>query len=426
METEISSALVLLGMALLALAWANSPFRDSYHALWRTPVSFAVGSVFELSLPLQLWVNDGLMTIFFFVVGMEIKREFVSGELSERARAMLPLAGALGGMVLPAGIYIALHHAGPASHGWGIPMATDIAFAVGAMSVLGRRVPPPLRVFLLALAIADDLGAVAVIAMVYTAEIHLSALAWAGAGLALCALLNWAGVRSLLVYVGLGLFVWFETHHSGVHATVAGVMLGFLTPARPPADDHERLIDVARGALDRLVAALRRGAAEDRHGHERHAAVQRLWEVGELSLSPLDFLVGGIERWVAFFIMPVFALANAGVNLDPHLLGDPVAQRVMLGVAAGLLLGKPVGITLFSWLAVRTGLAVLPRGVDWRAILATGLLAGIGFTMALFVTALAFSDATLIAGSKVGILGGSLLAMLLGLWMLHRALPAAP
>lgn len=425
METEISSALVLLGMAVVALVWANSPFRDSYTALWRTPLGFTLGSVFHLELPLDLWVNDGLMAIFFFAVGMEIKREMVSGELSTRSRAMLPVLGALGGMVAPASIYAWIHAGGPAIHGWGVPMATDIAFAVAAMSVLGSRVPPPLRVFLLALAIADDLGAVAVIAVFYTAELHLAALAWAGAGLALCAVLNWVGVRNLLVYLVVGLFVWFETHHSGIHATIAGVMLGFLTPTTVPADDHERLIDSARGALDRLADAFHHGLAEDPGGHERHRAIRSLRQIGALSLSPLDYLTNGLERWVAFFIMPVFALANAGVALDPAMLRDPMAERVMLGVAAGLLIGKPIGITAFSWLAVRLRIAELPRGVNWQAIMATGVLAGIGFTVALFVTALAFQNPIFTAGSKVGILLGSILATVLGLLLLDRALPRA-
>jgi len=426
METEISSALVLLAMAVVALVWANSPFRDSYHAFWNTPLAISVGSLFEINLPLELWVNDGLMTIFFFAVGMEIKREMVSGDLSTRARAMLPVLGALGGMVAPACIYTWIQAGGPASHGWGIPMATDIAFAVAAMSVLGSRVPPPLRVFLLALAIADDLGAVAVIAVFYTAELHLTALAWAGAGLALCAVLNWVGVRNLLVYLVVGAFVWFETHHSGIHATIAGVMLGFLTPTTVPADHHDRLIDSARSAVDRLVEVLRHGVAADQGGHARHYAVRSLRQIGTLSLSPLDYLTNGLERWVAFVIMPLFALANAGVALDPDMLRDPVAEKVMLGVALGLLIGKPVGITAFSWIAVKLRVAELPRGVSWTAIMATGVLAGIGFTVALFVTALAFDHPVFTAGAKVGILLGSIIATVLGLLLLNRALPRAP
>lgn len=421
MQLEISSALLLLGMAVLALAWANSPWGESYDAFWHTPVGLVVGEVFRLELSLGHWVNDGLMTLFFFVVGMEIKRELVQGELSTRTKAMLPLLGAVGGMVAPAGIYAAFHAGGPAISGWGIPMATDIAFAVAALSVLGSRVPASLRIFLLALAIADDLGAVAVIAIFYTAEIHLSALGMAAGGLALCAVLNVIGVRSFFVYALVGAFVWYETHHSGVHATIAGVMLGFLTPT-VVEDDHDTLIDRGRHALEHL----RDVVTGDHGGHARHHVFQTLHRVGRQSLSPLDFLVNLLERPVAYFIMPVFALANAGVRLDATTLGDPMAQRVGLAVALGLVLGKPVGITLFSFIAVRLGVAELPRGVNWRAIFATGCLAGIGFTVALFVTVLAFTDPVFTAGSKVGILGGSLLATVVGLAMLVRALPNGP
>jgi NhaA family Na+:H+ antiporter len=426
MELEISSAILLLAMAVVALVWANSPWGATYDAFWHTPISFVVGQVFEIELSLGHWVNDGLMTIFFFVVGMEIKREMVEGELSSRARAMLPILGALGGMVVPAGIYATLHWGEPTLRGWGIPMATDIAFAVAALSVLGSRVPSGLRIFLLALAIADDLGAVAVIAIFYTAELHLVSLGLAGLGLASCVLLRWAGVRSFLVYLAVGVFVWYETHHSGVHATIAGVMLGFLTPTDEPHGDHQSLIDRGRHSLERLREILSSGEGpEDHGGHERVHVLRQLSGVGRQALSPLDLLVNFLERPVAFVVMPVFALANAGVSLDASTLSDPTAQRVAFAVALGLFVGKPLGITLFSFLAVRLRVAVLPRGVGWAALAATGLLAGIGFTVALFVTVLAFEAPHPIAGSKVGILVGSLLATVCGLAVLARALPPA-
>ncbi len=425
LELEVSSAILLLAMAVAALAWANSPWGDSYDHFWHTPIGLRVGHVFQLELSLGHWVNDGLMTIFFFVVGMEIKREMVYGELSTRARAMLPILGALGGMVVPAGIYTLFHYGGPAAHGWGIPMATDIAFAVAALSVLGRRVPPGLRIFLLALAIVDDLGAVAVIAVFYTAEIHLSALALAAGGLAACVLLSWAGVRSFVVYVLVGTFVWYETHHSGVHATVAGVMLGFLTPTRVALPDRDSLLDRGRGALEHLRELLM-GSGDDHGGHQRIDALRQLSLVGRQTLSPLDLLVSVLERPVAFLIMPLFALANAGVRFDAATLGDPLAERVAIAVALGLFIGKPIGVTLFSWLAVRSRVADLPRGVNWGALFATGILAGIGFTVALFVTALAFEDPLSTAGSKVGILAGSLLATVVGLVVLARTLPTEP
>jgi Na+:H+ antiporter, NhaA family len=423
---EASSALALLLASVLALLAANSPWGPAWQAFWQTPIALSVGDAFELSLSLGAWVNDGLMGVFFFVIGLEIKREVLTGELSSLRRALLPVAGALGGMVVPAAIYAAFHAGQPTLRGFGIPMATDIAFAVGALALLGSRVAPGLRVFLLALAIADDLGAVTVIAMFYSEHIHLAALGLAGAGLAACYALNLAGVRSLLVYLVVGAFVWYETHHSGVHATMAGVALGFLTPARPETEDHETLVARGREALERIGRVLRREGApqeRDQGGHARHHALRELRQVGREALSPLDFLANELERWVAFAIMPIFALANAGVALDPSVLGDPSARLVGFAVAAGLLLGKPIGILAASFLAVRLGLASLPAGVSWSAVLATGLLAGIGFTVSLFVTALAFEDPVLVAGGKLGTLGASLVAAVAGLALLTRVLP---
>lgn len=424
---EISSAILLLAAAVAALVWANSPWGASYAQFWNTPLSFQIGDVFAIELTLELWVNDALMAIFFFVVGMEIKREMVYGDLSTRSLAMLPLFAALGGMIVPAGIYYWFHMGGPASSGWGVPMATDIAFAVAALSVLGPRVPPSLRIFLLALAIADDLGAIAVIAIYYTAEIHLGALGLAGGGLLFCWLMNKAGVRSFLPYIVVGCFVWFETHHSGIHATVAGVLLGFLTPCGVAERDHESLMDRGRHALDHmrelLIGVHDTPETVDHGGHERHHAGRQLAELARETVSPLDYLVNQLGPPVAFVIMPIFALANAGVVLDTSTLGEPMALSVAWAVALGLVVGKPVGVTLFSWLAVRSGLAELPPGVNWGMIAATGVLAGIGFTVALFVTSLAFDDPIFVAGSKIGILGGSVLATAAGLMVLARSLP---
>ena len=374
---EGASTILLLVATVAALALANSPLRDAYEHLLHLPLALHVGS-FAFELSLGHFVNDALMAVFFFVVGMEIKRELVLGELSSPRRAALPVFGALGGMIAPAGIYAALHWGGPAIRGWGIPMATDIAFAVAALGVFGARVPSGLKVFLLALAIADDIGAVAVIALFYTAELTPLGLVVALGGLATCVLLARAGVRSYGVYLLVGAVVWYATLQSGVHATIGGVLLGLLTPARPDEGEEH---------------------------------------------SPIDDLVHRLHPWVAFVIMPVFALCNAGVALDASSLGDAQAQRVAAGVALGLLLGKPVGITLVSWLAVRLGVAELPRGVGWFQIVAAGLLAGIGFTVALFIAALAFDDASLVAAAKVGILAASLLATLGGAALLARVLP---
>ncbi len=428
MELEVSSALLLVGMAAIALVWSNSPWADSYFALWhKTYAGFSLGD-FEIKLSLGHWVNDGLMVIFFFLVGMEIKRELVEGELSTRARAMLPILAAVGGMVVPAGIYAALHWGQPTIRGWGIPMATDIAFAVAALSLLGKRVPSGLRVFLLALAIADDLGAVAVIAVFYTAEIHLANLGLAALGLLACFAFNKAGVRSYLIYVLLGVWVWYEMHHSGVHATIAGVLLGFLTPTTVPARDHESLVDRGRHAVERLRELLLghadpESSVDDHGGHGRAMLLRELQDVGRRTLSPVDFLINALERWVAFVIMPIFALSNAGVALDARTLANPEAQAVALAVGLGLFFGKPIGVSLFSYLAVRTGIAVLPRGVNYSAVLATGLLAGIGFTVALFVTELAFGDGPPESGAKIGILIGSIAATVAGLAVLARSLP---
>ncbi len=430
-EIEASSAILLFAMTVLALVWANSPYYHSYEELWHhLKLKVAVGDVWELKLSLGHFVNDALMAIFFFVVGLEIKRELVHGELSSRQKAMLPVMGALGGMVVPAGIYAYFHLGGEAIRGWGIPMATDIAFAVAAMSLLGSRVPAGLKVFLLALAIADDLGAVAVIAIFYTAELSLTYLGLAAGALAFVYGMNRAGVVGFPAYWIAGGVVWYFTLESGVHATVAGVFLGFLTPTTPRDPSRESLLDRGRRTVDHLVDMVT--GDDDHHGHHRHRAVRELRRVSLDTLSPLDYLVNDLDRWVAFLIMPVFALSNAGVHLDASTLADPTTQKVGLAVALGLLVGKPLGITIFAFAAVKSGLAVLPRGVNWTAVAATGLLAGIGFTVALFVTNLAFTaeQASLTAGAKVGILSASALATILGLLMLHlslgRAEAAAP
>jgi NhaA family Na+:H+ antiporter len=386
-------------------------------------VTLSVGD-WKFAMSLGHLVNDGLMAIFFFVVGLEIKRELVHGELSTRQRAMLPVAGALGGMIVPAGIYAAFHYGGDAIRGWGVPMATDIAFAVAAMSLLGSRVPQGLKVFLLALAIADDLGAVAVIAIFYTADLSL---AYFGASLATLAFvygMNRAGVRSFTPYWIVGGVAWYFMVQSGVHATIAGVFLGFLTPTSPHDPHEERLLDRGRGWINHLMEGVRGDG--DSHGSKRHTAARQLQRLGRDAVSPLDYLVNELDRWVAFLIMPVFALSNAGVHLDASTLSDPGTQKVGIAVALGLLIGKPIGITIVSWLAVRSGLAALPRGVGWGAVAATGVLAGIGFTVALFITSLAFVDPAHTAGSKVGILSGSAIATVLGVLILHLTLPRQP
>ncbi|MFP6663519.1 MAG: Na+/H+ antiporter NhaA [Deltaproteobacteria bacterium] len=423
-ELETGGAILLLIMTIVAVTWANSPWGASYDHFWHTPVTIGFGHD-PFTLSLAHWVNDGLMAIFFFVVGMEIKREVVLGELSSIQRAMLPLIAAVGGMVVPALIYASFHQGGPAASGWGVPMATDIAFAVAALAALGSRVPASLKIFLLALAIADDLGAVLVIAVFYTEQINTQSLMLCFAALGLVLIMNIAGVRAFLAYWLVGALAWFLMYESGVHATIAGVLLGLLTPASADTGERETLVDAAKGHFSNLADTFRSDQQADYGGHKKAHIFGQLQGAYIGSQSPLDYLTNLLEKWVAFFIMPLFALANAGVIFDSSVFGDPTSRMVGVAVAAGLLLGKPLGIGLFSFVAVKLKIAAMPTGTNWGALLGVGLLAGIGFTMSLFVTNLAFSDPMLIAGSKIGIFGGSLIAAILGIALLKRYLPEA-
>jgi NhaA family Na+:H+ antiporter len=413
MHVETASGVVLLVFTVAALILANSPVAEGFLSVWKTPVGFSIGS-FERSHSLRHWINDGLMAIFFFVVGLEVKRELVLGELRELRTASLPIAAAIGGMVAPAALYLALQRGQPGERGWGIPMATDIAFVVGCLAALGRRVPRGLRVLLLALAIADDIGSILVIAVGYTSSINLLALAGGILGIGLVILLPRFGVRSILVYVLIGLGIWFGFHESGVHATIAGVILGLLTPARPL---------VSRGLLasfaHRLGAFLQGDSWED--AHERQAMLRTVEQSARETLSPLERLETRLHPWVSFAIMPLFALANAGVPIRAAAFTDSVAVAVLVG----LVVGKPLGITLFSWLAVRAGFAKLPEGISWGVVTAGGILAGIGFTMSIFIAGLALSD-TLLDAAKVGILTASVLCASVGVVLLHRLLPGQP
>ncbi len=411
LHVEAASGVVLLLAAAIALSAANSGAGDALLTLWKTEVSFGFGS-FRMDHTLKHWVSDGLMAIFFFVIGLEVKRELVLGELRELRRATLPLAGALGGMVVPAGIYLALLWGEPAARGWGIPMATDIAFVVGCLAVLGRRVPSSLRVFLLSLAIADDIGAILVIAIGYTTDLNATALALGAAGLGLVGILQRIGVRALGVYAALALGIWVAFHESGVHATIAGVILGLMTPTRRWVSDS-RLADIVGRARE-----VWQGEGWEGFG-SRRALLQRVETAAREALSPLERLENALHPWSAFVIMPVFALANAGVAVQMGRLADPVA----LAVGAGLVVGKPLGILLFAYAAVRLGAASLPDDMGWDAVAGGGCLAGIGFTMSLFIAGLALDGATLDT-AKVGILGASLLSGSLGMAVLLIRLPA--
>ena len=413
MHVEAAGGLVLLACTVVALVLANSPLSDAYLHLWETRMGFQIGRLY-VSHTLHHWINDGLMALFFFVVGLEVKRELVLGELRDPQRAALPVVAAMGGMVVPAAIYLALRAGTPSQRGWGIPMATDIAFVVGCMAVLGSRIPHGLRIVILTLAIADDIGSILVIAFGYSTGIHLVPLLIGAGGLALVVLLARLGVRSFGIYTLVALLVWFAFQESGVHATIAGVLLGLLTPAQPHLSES-----AFAGFLQRVTEVVRgEGWA---HGSDRSARVRAFRQITRETISPLEYLESLLHPWVGFVIMPLFALANAGVPLRLASFADPTA----LAIAAGLVVGKPVGIVVCSWIAVRTRLARLPEGVDWRAIAGGGMLAGIGFTMALFVAGLALEGATLEA-AKVGILGASVVAAAIGLAVLARVLPATP
>ena len=418
---EASSGILLLLCTVIALVWVNSPLAASYTTLWQTPFTVQVGQ-WGIAKPLLLWVNDGLMAIFFFVVGLEIKRELLSGELSSVRQALLPIAAAIGGMVPPALFYTLVNLGTPTISGWGIPMATDIAFALGVLALLGSRVPLALKVFLTALAIVDDIGAVLVIAVFYTEKVTVAALFVAAGVLALLIVLNRAGIRSLVPYMILGLILWVAVLKSGVHATIAGVLLAFTIPARI-ASDTDSFVDDQQELLNVIDPG--DGQAQPTHLSERQqAALQAIETAATHVQTPLQRLEHALHPWVAFAIMPIFALANAGVAFEGN-IADQLGSSVALGIIVGLAVGKPLGITLVSWLAVRLGWAVLPPGVTWKHIHGAGWLAGIGFTMALFIASLAFDSAATLANAKIGILFASLIAGTVG-YTLLRTIKARP
>ena len=422
MAYEAASGMVMLLAAVVAIVWANSPWSESYVELWETHLSLELGGLIHLDhLTLQDWVNDALMAVFFLLVGVEIKREVVHGDLRDLRAVTLPIIAALGGMVVPAGIYLAFNAGGPGADGWGIPMATDIAFAVGVVSLLGKRVPLAAKIFLLTLAVADDIGAILVIAIFYTSDLSLGWLALALAGLAAVVVMRRSDIYSLAPYLAAGAFIWFALHESGVHATLAGVALGLLTPAWPLrsplhySDDVRRLAD----RMDPALADQELTQEEFEHNEELMAEVTRL---SYHSTSPLTRLERGLSPWVAFVIVPVFALANAGVALSADALGGLASDPVTLGVGLGLLVGKTVGVFGASFLAIKAGVGRLPTDATWRHLFGLAMVAGVGFTVALFVTSISFTDPALTDSAKVGILAGSLIAGIAGYAVL-RTLP---
>ncbi len=377
LASQAAGGIVLMAATVLAMAIANSPWGDAYHHFWELTIGVGIAPA-AVHLTMHEWVNDGLMAIFFFLMGLEIKRELVVGELATLRRAALPLAAAVGGMLAPALLYASVNARGPGASGWAVPMETDIAFALGVLALLGSRVPVGLKIFLTALAIVDDLAGIAVIAIYYTASIEWGHLAVAAGLLAVAAVMSRVGVRQPLWYLIVAVLLWWSVLSSGVHATVVGILLAMIVPARPAAGE---------------------GAEQ----------------------SPLERLEHGIAPWVAFLIMPIFALSNAGVPLAGS-AGALSESAVAPGVALGLLVGKPVGITAAAWLAVRAGVAELPSGVSWRVLHGAAWLGGIGFTMALFIAGLAFSGTALLAPAKLAILGASVIAAVVG-WTVLRTAP---
>jgi len=418
---EAAGGILLLVSTIAALVWANSRWEESYHALWNIQMAAGIGP-FSLSESRHQWINDGLMSIFFFLVGLEIKREILIGELSSLRQAAFPMIAALGGTIVPALVYVVVTHGSNAGKGWGIPMATDIAFALGVLVVLGKRVPLSLKVFVTALAIVDDILAVLVIAIFYTAKIHFWSLA---IGLALVGVsfgANLLGVRKPVAYALIGIGVWFAVLQSGVHATVAGVLLAFTIPARTYLD-RDHFVNRCRRLLDRFEAA-------QPNSYEAHAAIHTLEVQCELVESPLHRIEHALQPWVSFLVMPLFAFSNAGVRIVGNVLAA-AKHPVSLGVALGLFFGKPIGIWLFARLSVSTGLATPPAEVSWSKIFGASWLCGIGFTMSLFIASLAFGEGADLTMSKIGTLAASLGAGLCGsVFLLRRgrtdARPAVP
>jgi NhaA family Na+:H+ antiporter len=403
LDTEVAGGLVLLAATAVALGWANSPWQATYQAVWETELAFEVGQ-WTLALDLRHWINDGLMALFFFVVGLEIKRELVAGELRSARNAALPVLAALGGMVLPALLFLALNLSGDGRRGWGIPMATDIAFALGVLALFGTRVPAGLKLLLLSVAIVDDIGAVIVIAVFYSSGLVWGPLAVAVGLLALIAVLHRVGVVWWPVHVLLGVGVWLATYASGVQATIAGVALGLLMPTRPLV----RHLSVSLGDGEaELSAPVVRWVRL--HVQETISAAERL----EHTLHP----------WTSFAIVPLFALANAGVLLSQAALAAAVGSPVTAGVVLGLVVGKLVGVGGAAWLALRLRAGTLPEGVTGRQVAAVAAVAGIGFTMSLFIAGLAYPAPELQDQARIGILAGSLLAAAVGTLLLHGSLP---
>lgn len=415
-QQEASSGVLLIIATVAALIWANSPISETYFGFWETKVTISIGTL-GISKDIIHWINDGLMAVFFFVVGLEIKREVLVGELSSRRQAILPIVAAVGGMAVPAALYLLFNLGGSTQAGWGIPMATDIAFALGVLSLLGRRVPISLKIFLTAVAIVDDLGAVLVIAMFYTSEIAWISLLVAGIFLGILIIMNRLGVRSPLVYSLLGIGLWLAFLKSGVHATIAGVLLAMTIPVRTRINTEEFLRN-AGYFLDDFRKHGKSGESVLTSKSQR-AAIMAIEVAAEHAQTPLQRLEHILHPWVSYFIMPVFALANAGIVLKGDLFATLV-QPVAVGIMAGLIFGKQLGVFIASYFAVKLKWAVLPSGMTWGRLYGLAWLAGIGFTMSLFITSLAFTDEGILTIAKSGILVASVISGTVGAFILNR------
>lgn len=414
LQLEAAGGAILLMFTVAALVLSNSPWAHPFEQVWETPLGLRLGAL-EFTRSLREWINDGLMTLFFFLVALELKRELILGELKNPRMAALSIAAAVGGMLVPAALYLMLQSGHPGQHAWGTVMATDTAFVIGCLALLGSRIPQSLRVFMLSLAIVDDIGAILVVAIGYSSHIAWEALAVAALGIAIVRVMGAFGFRGFPLYSLVGGFIWLAVDASGIHATITGVILGLMTPARRWVSD-ERLYAV----LDRVVA---HPGGDQRGGDTKDRETLQVAEVAAReSLSPVERLEIGLHPWVGFFVMPVFAFANAGLPLSVEDLGSSVTVAVFVA----FVLGKPIGIVTLSWLAVRAGIAIRPPDLDWKLLAGGGLLAGIGFTMALFIANLAFSPA-LINPAKMGIFLASVVSAAAGLavlrWLPTRGKP---
>ena len=410
---EAASSLLLLAATTIALVWANFPVFESYHHTWHSEIGFSIGQA-SITKSLIHWINDGLMALFFFTVGLEIKRELLVGDLSTLKKALFPVFAAIGGMLVPGIIFALINFGTPSAGGWAIPMATDIAFAMGAMAIFGKKLPMGLRVFLAAFAIADDLGAVLVIALFYTKIIVFSNLAICGILVLMLGIANFLWIRWTVVYAVLGIMVWIAVLGSGLHPTVAGIIVSMFIPARGKYDT-DLFIQKAKQRLEAFQCAENSCGFSILLNEDHMNAVQSLELDCHNVETPLQRMLHALHPWVAFLILPIFALGNAGLSFHDVNFSEALTHPLTIGIILGLFLGKPVGITLFSYIAVKAKIAALPQGIYWPHIFGVSMFGGIGFTMSLFVSGLSFTTPALINYSKFAILIGSVLSAAIGI-----------